>query len=584
MAIDGVLLNACKDDLENNIIGARINKIYQMGNKLLTIEVRQPGKTFKLLVSKDPEGSRVHLTDLKFEHPSYPPDFCMVLRKYLTNGNLIEISQPEFERVLYLKIKKGGKIYTLILEIMGRYSNVILIDEKNTVLDAMKRIGEEKNKERQLYPGIEYKTPPPQDKLNPLQVEKNDFFKKIPDDFKKYCFKAIMYNFRGIGPNMAREIVYRAGVDYEKHYSELTNKELINIWKSFQNIFDKVKRKEFNPTVGINEDKLIDYTSAFELKHQSNPENESFSSTGKMFDYFYENHIQKRKFIKLQKRLFDIVNSFLGKNKKKQKEIRGKLKESKNAGAYKKKGELIKSNIYQIDKGEKKVELVDYYNPDQEKITITLNPRITPVENAQKYFKKYHKAKKSYHHLKRELGKFRHEERYLEQVHLNIKQAENKEDLAEIESELREEDYINKQKQGSRNNKPLPPHKFKSTQGYDILVGRNNRQNDQLTKKTANSRDIWVHTKKIPGSHVIVRNHTKDNIPDKTIKEAAHLAAYFSKGRMSSNVPVDYTEVKNVNKPKGAKPGLVYYDDYQTLYVTPDKNIIKKLKRDKDKD
>ena len=579
MAIDGVLLNNCKHDLENKIIGSRVNKIYQMENKLLTINIRQPGQSFKILISIDPEGSRVHLTSLKFEHPSHPPDFCMILRKYLVNGNIIEINQPEFERVLHLKIKKGGKIYTLILEIMGRYSNIILIDENKTVLDAMKRVGEKKNKERQLYPGIEYQAPPPQDKLNPLKVNKQDFFEKIPDDFRKYCYKAIMYNFRGIGPNIAKEIVYRADIDYEKHYHKLTEQDLISIWESFAKIFNKVNNGNFNPTVGIKENTLIDYTSAFELKYLNQLKTKNFNTTDELFDYFYENHIQKREFIKLQKRLNDIVNNFLEKNRKKQKELRGKIKESKNAKKYKKIGELIKSNIYQINKGQEKVVLTNYFDPDQKEIEIDLNPKITPAENAQKYFKKYQKAKKSYNHLKRELGKFRHEERYLEQVQLNIEQTDNENDLIEIENELREEGYIQKQKQGNKDNKALPPRKFKSSQGYDILVGRNNKQNDYLTKKKANDHDIWVHTKKIPGSHVIIRNHANDEIPEKTIKEAAQLAAYFSKGKMSANVPVDFTTVKNVNKPKGAKPGLVYYDDYQTFYADPDKKLVKKLSK-----
>ena len=580
MALDGILLNACKHDLEEDIIGARVNKIYQIDNKILTFSLRQPGHNVKFMVSIDPQGSRVHLTDLSFEHPSHPPDFCMMLRKYLINGNVVEITQPYFERILLLKIRKSNQIYTVIMEIMGRYSNVILTNEDNTVLDAMKRIGKEKSKERQLYPGITYQPPPPQDKLNPLEVEKEAFFDKIPDDFGKYCYKAIMYNFRGIGPNMAKEIVYRAGIDYEAHYPDLTNQQLDSIWESFNHIFAEIKNNRFNPTIGLNQDQKIKYTSAFPLKHREKLATKSFADTGKMFDYYYHNHIKKQRFNELQKRLESVVNNYLKKNRKKQRELRGKIKESKNAEKYKKMGELIKSNIYQIKPGQEEITLINYYDPEQEEVTISLDRDLSPAENAQNYFKKYEKAKKSYTHLKRQLGKFRHEERYLEQVQLNIEQAESEEELGEIEVELKEEGYIQKQKanKNKKSNQKLPPYKFKSSQGYDILVGRNNRQNDKLTKKIANSQDIWVHTKKIPGSHVIIRNHTGDEIPEETIMEAAHLAAYFSKGKMSSNVPIDYTEVKNVNKPKGAKPGLVYYDEYQTLYVDPDKEIVKQLK------
>lgn len=581
MAVDGVLLNACKTDMKDKIIGARVNKIYQMGDKLLTLQLRQPGENFKLLVSIDPQGARAHLTDLSFKHPSHPPDFCMLLRKYLINANIYKITQPEFERVLNIFIEKGDKIYILVLEIMGRYSNVILINENKLVLDAMKRIGKDKNSERQLYPGITYKAPPPQDKLNPLKIDRETFFNKIPDNFKKNCYKAIMYNFRGIGPNLAREIVHRAGVDYEKDYDQLYKNEYNAIWKSFKKLFARVKAGDFCPSVGCKKSGKIDYTSAFPLKHKGKLQVLEFENTGDLFDYYYENHIKKRNYYELQQRLSKVIDNYLEKNHKKQRELKGKLIQSKNAEKYKKKGELIKANLHQIKNGQKKVKLIDYYDPEQKEITIELNPDISPIKNAQKYFRKYEKSKKSYDYLKKEWAKFRHEEKYLKQVKHSIRQAENEQELREIEKELSEENYIQKQKHHKKDkqDKALPPHKYKSTRGYDILVGRNNRQNDRLTKKVANSRDLWFHTKKIPGSHVIVRNHTGDEIPEETIREAAQLAAYYSQAHMSTNVPVDYTTVKNVNKPRGAKPGLVHYENYQTLYVDPDPELIKSLKK-----
>ncbi len=580
MAIDGIMLTAIKSDLNKSIIGARIDKIYQPENNILTLKIRQPGENLQLLASIHPERPRVHISNLSFDNPSKPPDFCMLLRKYLSYGEITDIKRPEFERILILEIESNHKIYNLILEIMGKYSNIILVDHQLKVLDAMKRITGEKTS-RQLYPGIKYQAPPEQEKLNPLKINKEDFFQKIPDDFGKYCFRAILYNIQGTGPLMSKEIIHRAGIDFEQPYSELDKEQKEKIWESFSDIFTKVKKEIFSPALGLDKKNKIDYTSAFPLTHKKDIEIKKFNNTGELFDYYYRKDVIQKKFNELGDRLFKISGKYLKKNKKLQKKHFQNYKDSKNADKYRKIGELIKANIYQLEKGMDSAELINYYDSEQEKIKIDLNPELTPAENAQKYFKKYEKAKKSKKYIKRELGKLKHEEKYLNQVILNIEQAETEGELQEIEAELKDEGYIKKQKQKNKqkNHKPLPPHKFKSSEGYDILVGRNNRQNDYLTKKIASNHDLWFHTKKIAGSHVVVRNHTKDNIPQQTKEEAAILAAYFSKGKMSENVPVDYTEVKNVNKPKGAKPGLVYYDNYQTLYATPDEEVVKKLKQ-----
>lgn len=569
MAIDGVMLACIKNDLNNNLRGARIKKIYQPQDKLLNFNLRQPGKDYKLLISTHPQKARVHISNLSFDNPRHPPTFCMLLRKYISGGIIKKVTQPNFERILNIEIENNFKSYTLILEIMGRYSNVILIDDERNVLDSMRRITKKISSERELYPGIQYKLPPAQDKLNPLTVNRDNFFDKIPADFAKYCSRAILYNFRGIGPDLAREIIYRAGVDYEKPYTDLDDCQRDNIWNSFEKIFYRVKNNSYNPVLGIKNNK-VEYISAFPLKHTEEEIDliQEFPDSGELFDCYYNNFIKNRLFKRQQKRLSDIVENYLQKNRKKQRELRGKLKASQQADKYKQKGELLKANIYKTEKGMEKITVNNFYDQNKE-ITINLDPKLSPSENIQKYFKKYDKAHKSKKHLKRELGKFRHEERYLEQVLLNIEQSSTEDELMHIEKELKDEGYINKQTQKNNKNKRLPPRKFKSSQGYDILIGRNNRQNDQLTKKIANSHDLWLHTKKIAGSHVIIRNDTGKKIPEITIKEAARLAAYYSKGRMSTNVPVDFTEVKNVNKPAGAKPGLVYYDNYQTIFVDP---------------
>lgn len=583
MAFDGIMLSALKDNLKEKIIGARIEKAYQIDKKYLIIRLRNNNQNLELLISTDPQGARINLTELDFDFPSYPPDFCMMLRKYLKNSYIQDIVQPEFERMVRIDIEKRGKKFSLIAELMGKYSNVILLDDNEMVLDAMKRITEKQNSERQLYPGIKYEKPPAQDKLNPLKLENIEEFRQvIEEDFSQAAFRAVMYNFRGIGPYSAREIVFRAGIDPAENYNNLTDSEKNEVAESMLSLFSQFKKGKYRPVIAT-EAEEVDYVSAFILKHRNPEKIEEFDDLDQMMDYYFKEFLKDRELNRSIRELNKVVNTYLNKNLKKQKKLRKQLEESKDAEKYKKMGELITANIYQIERGDKKAVVTDYYSDDQKEIEIKLDPSKTPSDNAQKYFKKYNKLKKSVKHLKREIAKLRHEEKYLKQVSMNIEQAETLDDLEEIKEELKEENYIKKQQQKRRNksNKKLPPRKFISSDGYQILVGRNNKQNDRLTKKIANDGDIWLHTKVIAGSHVIIKRDTEKEIPDNTLSEAAAIAAYFSKARESTNVPIDYTPVENVNKPKGAKPGLVYYEKYQTIYIDPaEKELLKKLAAD----
>lgn len=581
MSIDGIMLAAIKKDLTEKILGGRIDKIYQINNNTLSFTIRCESQNRKMLISTDPAYNRLHISNLNYENPHKAPDFCMLLRKYLHRGIINKIEQPDFERILIFHIKLRKEKYYLITEVMGKYSNIIVINEEGIILDALKRINKQQNQQRQLYPGIDYQYPPRQDKIDPTVVRKEDFFSYIPDDFSDRAYKAIMYNYRGIGPYMAKEIIFRTGIDFKTDYSTLSKEDRERIKNSFLSIFQEVKQGKFRPAIGLDKHNNISYLSAYPLLHQRNIKDHTYPDTGKLFDYYYFNEVTNNKLNKSKDRLDNIIIKYLTKNRKKQKKYHNGLEDAARADRYKQYGELITANIYQIKKGLKEIELVNYFDVKQSKIKISLDPSLTPVQNAQKYYKKYNKVKKSVKHLKKQLGILRHEERYLEQVSLNIEQAESQSDLKEIREELIKEGYIKekkKNKQKKKSGKPLPPYKFISSQGYQILAGRNNYQNDRLAKKIAHSEDIWLHVKKIAGSHVIIRNHTNDNIPQQTINEAAVIAAYYSKGRMSENVPVDYTKVKNIKKPKGAKPGLVYYEEYQTLYADPDKEFINKLK------
>ncbi len=573
MSIDGILLSAIKTNLNDKLQGGRIDKIYQPFKKTLTFTIRNNSHNYQMLVSSDSREARIQITNFSFDNPQYPPDFCMLLRKYLMRGIIKDIHQPDFERILKFEIESYNKLYYLFIEIMGRYNNIILTNDNLLVLDAATRLRRENNK-REIYPGSQYEYPPGQDKVNPLDVDRSSFFNQIPADFNKKVYQAIMYNFRGIGPASGKEIAHRAELDYNSDYDKLTQDEKENLYKSYEKIFSRVKNNNYNPTIGINNGE-IDYYSAFELKYKYSIDDKidkviNFKDTDQLFDYYYENYLKDIELKEKKKKLKGIINNFLKKNNQKQSEFKEDLKENKNYELFKQMGELIKANLHQIDKGSEEITLTNYYDPDQKEITISLDPKKSPIDNAQRYFKKYQKAKKSLKHLKRQIGKLRHEEKYLNQVLFNIEDANNLDELNEIEQELREEKYIKEQKQNkNKSNKKIKPYKYTTSDNYQVLIGRNNKQNDKLTKYIANDGDIWLHTKKIAGSHVIIRNHTNDEIPENTIIEAARLAAYFSKAKESTNVPIDYTPVENVNKPKGAKPGLVYYDHYNTVYVDP---------------
>ena len=581
MSIDGIMLAAIRKDLSGQITGGRIDKIYQPEEDLITITLRKGNKNLLLLISANPRYPRIHLTEQGFSNPVKPPDFCMLLRKYLLRAIITGVEQPEFERILKLQLRLNENNYNLMVEIMGKYSNIILVNPAGTVLDAIKRITGSHSRERQLYPGIAYKYPPKQDKLNPLLVNKDDFFRKIPTAFDQPAAQAILNHFRGIGPLLAKEIIARANFSPEVSYAQLTEYEQEQIWESFQTLFKLVKQENFQPALAIEPQGDIKSIAAFPLSSSKGEKDRilPFIDTGSLFDYYFQHKIYQNMLNSSKRPLLKTIQGYLQKNRQQQLKEKEKKSKASNAEQYKRIGELITFNIYRLEKRAKQVAVIDYSDPEQKTITISLDPRLTPAENAQKQFKKYNKARKSITHIKKQLLRLRHEERYLEQVYHDLEQSENKQELAEIKAELIAEGYIREKKRGKgKKEAPLPPLKFQSSEGFAILVGRNNRQNDHLIKNIAAKNDLWLHIKDLAGSHVIIRNNSAQAIPGKTLEEASVIAAFFSKGKNAKNVPIDYTQVKNVRKQKGAKPGLVYYENYQTIYANPDPETVEKLR------
>ena len=432
---------------------------------------------------------------------------------------------------------------------------------------------------RQILPGQTYILPPAQDKLNPIDNIDIDLFKNTLNNFDGSIFKAIYSKFLGISPVIAKEICFRADVFENTSVNEISSENINKVYNEFISLFKDIKNNIYNPSMVIDEsiDKVLDF-SCINLNQFSNLSIINDDSISKILENYYatkdiKDRIHQRS-SDLRKSISIKLDRLYNKLNKQQKE----LLESENADIYKVKGELITSYIYMIEKGMENIEVPNFYDPEYKNIKISLNKNFTPSENAQKYFKKYNKMKTAKKEITSQIEITKEEVNYLENILLSIENCETLAELMDIREELTKVGYL----RGKINNKKetkltTKPHEFISSDGFKILVGKNNKQNDHLTLKIASNDDIWMHTKNIPGSHVIIKTDGKE-VSDETIFEGAMLAAYFSKSKLSSQVPVDYTKKKNIKKPNGAKPGMVIYETNSTIYVTPTEELVAKLK------
>ncbi|MFS0861427.1 NFACT family protein [Fredinandcohnia sp. 179-A 10B2 NHS] len=568
MTFDGIFTHAIVDELKSSLENGRISKIYQPYKNELILQVRANGKNYKLLLSAHPSYSRVHVTNESYDNPNEPPMFCMLLRKHLDGSIIEQISQVDLDRIIVFDIKGRNELgdvsyKQLIIEIMGRHSNIILVDkEKQMILDSIKHISPAVNRHRTVLPGYTYVSPPVQDKTDPLLVDEEGFVRKLDFNAGKLD-QQIVSKFSGISPLFAKEAVFRAG---------LANRR--SLPASFISLIDIIKEGSISPQIITKNEK--DYFYILPLTHLGGVSRE-FPTISEMLDRFYFGKAERDRVKQQGNDLERFIANEKAKNVKKIKKLEATLVESEKAEKYKLFGELLTANMYAFKRGEKEIIVQNYYSTEDETVTIPLNPQKTPSENAQSYFLKYQKAKNSVVFVENEINKAKEEINYFDSLLQQIESAAPK-DLQEIREELMEEGYLKNKQQKGKKVKPTKPsfEKYESSEGIEILVGKNNKQNDYLTNKVAARDDIWLHTKDIPGSHVIIRSKQPS---EKTILEAATIAAYFSKAKNSSSVPVDYTLVRHVKKPSGAKPGFVIYDNQQTLYVTPEEDLILKLRR-----
>ena len=586
MALDGLVVHSLADELHNKLVGGKVDRIHQPENDELVLYVRNNKENFKLVLSSSASNPRVYLANnYKKENPIKAPMFCMLFRKYIQGGIITNICQVNFERIIKITVESFDELKEktakdIYIEIMGRHSNIILT-QHDKIIDSIKRIPPSVSRVRQLLPNITYELPPAQDKINPIKGVSLKSFINTLREFDGPLYKAIFSKFLGISTPIAKEICYRANLDSNIKAEEMSRDELAKLYRIFSDLFTKIKNSDYAPCIVVDEkvDKVIDF-SCIDLTYLNDNKfirNDSISQV--IEDYYKTKDFKDR----VHQRTSDLRKSIsikLDRLYHKQKKIEKELIEADNADSYKIKGELLTAYIYMIEKGMESIEVDNFYDENYAKVTINLNKNLTPSENAQKYFKKYNKLKTAKKELTSQLIICNDEIEYLENILLGIENCENLEELADIKDELIRLGYA-KAPYKYRAKKDIDlttkPNQFVSSDGFTILVGKNNKQNDYLTLRIADPEDIWMHTKNIPGSHVIIKCAGKD-VPDETLYEAAMLAAYYSKGRMSSQVPVDYTMKKHVKKPSGSKPGMVIYETNSTIYVTPTEEMTVKLK------
>ena len=573
MALDGIFLRHIKKEIEETALGARVNQVYQPNRDELVLVLRTYGGSKKLLLSSRANSPRVNFCVNTPENPAQPPMFCMLLRKRLGGGKLVGVRQLGCDRVLFLDFECVNELgdtegLSVVCEIMGMYSNLIVINrDTNVIIDAIKRVDLTVSSRRFVLPNIPYELPEAQDKLNILEHTPEDIAqaaKSLPAEMP--LSKALMQVIQGISPIVARELEYRVLEGATNRAEGVLYDKLISVLGDFKAMTEACNE---NPCIVYREDgRPMDF-SFFPITQYGGyakvKTTEGFSAT---VDEFYEERDARERMRVKSHSLNKLLTNLIDRTARKINKQRSELAQCADREQLRIYGDLLHANLYRIERGASAAEDENFYDENNSLITIKLNPAISPAANAQKYYKDYQKAKTAETVLAEQIEKGTAELEYLESVADSLSRAETERELSQIREELTEQGYLRRPKGKVQKQAQLPPKEYKSSDGFTILVGRNNRQNDQLTLKTAAKTDIWLHTKDIHGSHVIIRADGK-TVSDAAILEAARLAAYHSKARESTNVPVDYPLVKHVSKPAGAKPGMVIYVKNKTVLVDP---------------
>ncbi|QSX08755.1 NFACT family protein [Alkalibacter rhizosphaerae] len=570
MALDGIAVHHLAEELSRQLTGGRIQKIYQPESDELLLTIHRNKDRHQLLLSANSNYPRAHLIRQTKENPDAPPMFCMLLRKKLVGGIIESVRQVEFDRILEIIITSRSELYEttshrLVVEIMGRHSNIILL-ENDIITDSIKRINKFISSFREVLPGRSYALPP-MGKSDFRTLDPSEFAALLTQQGNRSLDKAIMDNIQGISKLAALELAYRSGVDPKQPVGQVP----FPILESLHGLLEDLV---VVPDFGIYLEKgtIKDFT-AFPCRLYEELEKRSYDEISPMLEDFYLGKDTQQRIKQRSAAFHQTIANKLERNYNKFNHLMEDLKTAEDAERYKQYGDILYANLYNLQEKTTHALLHNYY--DETMVDIPLDIRYTPAENAKRYYDKYNKQKRALAYIDEQLKKTKEEIYYLESIMDSVDKCSSVEELKEIRDELEETGFIKttRKKKKKEQSKASLPMTFRSSESFVVLVGKNNKQNDQLTMKTASKEDLWFHVKDIPGSHVIVR--TEGKTPgEATVLEAALLAAYFSKGKQSSNVPVDYAQVKHVHKPKGAKPGMVIYTDNKTMYVTPEKSTI----------
>jgi len=570
MPLDGIAIASVVHELKSTVLGGRVDKISQPEPDEIIINMRGSGANHKLLITANSNAPRLNFTMQAKVSPLKAPMFCMVLRKHLTAGRVVDIVQPEFERIVELHIdsidEMGDRsVKILLVEIMGKHSNIMLLDANRKILEAIKHVSPSVSSVRPILPGMAYFRPP-SNKENPLTIQSAEGFQFSPN---QKIQEAIYKCFNGISPIMASEICSCAKVDPNIFTGDLSEQDFSQLFGAFSNVFDHVRDGKFEPTIySDSQSKMVDF-AALPLSLYANHTATKFDLPSVMLETFYarrdESYRISQKAIDLRK----LVATHQERSRKKQFVYDKTLEEIKDRDTLRIKGELLTAYLYMVEKGRDKFVAENFYD-ENKPMEISIDPTLTAAENAQRYFKLYNKQKRTFAALEEQMVKNVEDLNYLDSVAIAMDTITDEADIAEIRAELASQGFA-KRNASSKNKKmeqAAKPLKYVSVDGFNIYVGKNNTQNDNLTMKMAKPHDIWMHTKDIPGSHVIIVTDGKE-VPPATILEGANLAALHSKAKNSTQVPVDYVAKKHVKKPNGAKPGFVIYEGHNTVYVTP---------------
>ncbi|MCD8356096.1 MAG: NFACT family protein [Clostridia bacterium] len=589
MPLDAVCLLATVREIDARMAGGRIDKIYQPERDEIVLSVRLMRGSVKLLLSVGAGTPRMHFIETGRENPAAPPMFCMLMRKHLQGAKIVSVASPDMERMAIItcdtvdEMGVPSKKY-LAVELMGKYSNIILYDAEGRILDAVKRIDGDISGKRQVLPGLFYRMPPPQDKLNLMEISQAGLAAAIrAADDDTAIDRWLLSHFKGLSPLLCRELACRACGETGKAMCDLTDGERSSLSDVLADFVQMIEDNRMKPYLVSNtgDGTVFDYTVMPVTQYGELMQNTQAESFSQLLSDFYEKKSNIERIRHHAANMNHTIQNARDRVRRKLAAQRKELSSSQNREKYKRRGDLITANLYQIEPGSRKVKVIDYYDPACPEIEINLDIRLSPQQNAQKQFKLYTKAKNAEEQLTKQIAQGEQELLYLDSVLEAITEAENLTDLAQIHEELVATGYLSakQDKKKRRHAKPVQgkPFHYRTTDGFDVFAGKNNTQNDLLTLKTAFKSDMWFHTQKIHGSHVILVCDGREPT-NEAMTEAAQIAAWHSQARGSSQIPVDYSQVRNIKKPNGAKPGMVIYHVYQTAFVTPDEKKIEKLR------